>query len=50
MVSVLCAVGAYHTLGGALGLGLGAFALIGAYFTLAPVIAFIACLVEQMYS
>jgi hypothetical protein len=50
MVALICAVGVYHTIGGALGVGLGVVALIGSYFTVAPVIAFIACLFEQMYS
>lgn len=50
MVSLLFAAGAYHSIGGALGVGLGVVTLIGAYFTVAPMIAFIACLIEQMFS
>jgi hypothetical protein len=50
MVSFVCAAMAWHFIGGGLGLGLAGITLIGAYFTVAPVVAFIACLIEQMCS
>jgi hypothetical protein len=44
------AVGAYSYVGGMGGLALAAGALVVGYFTLAPVVAFAICYIEEMNS
>lgn len=50
MISFFCGVATFYEIGGVLGGLLALAALVVAYFTIAPVLAFIACLFEQMYS
>lgn len=50
VISFACAALAFHAIGGTLGLVVAVGALCGAYFTVAPVLAFLMCLVEHLYS
>lgn len=50
LVAFIAAVSVFHEVGGGLGAGLAVLALFVAYYTVAPVVAFAACLFEQMYS
>lgn len=49
-VSLFCAVGTFQIVGGDFGWILALVGLIGGYFTVAPVIAFLVCLFEKMHS
>jgi hypothetical protein len=49
-VALCCAAGAFKLVGGSLGAIAAAGALLGGYFTVAPLIAFAVCLFEQMNS
>jgi len=51
MISLGCAVWAYQAIGGGgVGAAIAVAALVAAYLTVAPILAFVACLIEQMYS
>lgn len=50
IASLFCAVAAFQVVGGDYGWMLAFGALIVGYFTVAPVVAFIVCLFEQMHS
>jgi hypothetical protein len=50
LIAFLCAVATFQFFGGAIGGGLAAVALLLSYITVAPVIAFIICLIEQLGS
>ncbi|MCQ8103459.1 hypothetical protein NP590_05005 [Methylomonas sp. SURF-2] len=49
-VALFCAAGTFKVVGGTLGGIVAIGALLGGYFTIAPVIAFLVCLFEQMNS
>lgn len=49
IISVLCAAAAFQSVGGVTGVAIAGLVLFTAYFTIAPVAAFIACFIEQAY-
>jgi len=46
----LCGIATFVGLGGVFGIALGVAATVLAYFTVAPIVAFLICLFEQMAS
>lgn len=48
LIALVCAGVTYKFVGGSIGLGVAAIALVLGYMTIAPVIAFLICLIEQM--
>lgn len=50
LTALACALVTFKYIGGSIGLGLAVVALVVGYMTVAPVVAFIICLLEQMLS
>lgn len=50
LVAFICALVTFKFVGGSIGLGVAVVALVLGYITIAPIVAFIICLIEQMLS
>ncbi len=50
LIALACALVSFKYIGGSIGLGVGVVVLVVGYMTIAPVVAFIICLLEQMLS